>query len=51
MAASSPGRRETGAGLNQKIRTEERVIPKTRKKRRLVGGHWPNIERLGRQEY
>ena len=51
MAASSSGRRVTGAGLNRKMRTEKRVIPKTRKKRRLVGRNWPNTERLGRQEY
>ena len=41
VAASSSGRRETGAGLNQKIRTQKRIVPKTRKKRRLVGGDWP----------
>lgn len=44
VAASSSGRREAGAGLNQKIRTEKRIIPKTRKKRRLVGRNWPNTE-------
>ena len=33
VAASSSGRRETGAGLNQKIRTQKRIVPKQERRR------------------